>query len=302
MSKKFISKSAVALITVAVFGLVSCSDNEEPNPGESIGGYKLINVETSVNFIPTEAEIAANEAVTDFGYRFFSATANAFGINNLSVSPLSASMAISMVANSFDDASASEIANFVGACDIDDLNSLNNKTIAYLSNKRNNECIEIANSVWYADRYKINSAYVEDMNSKYFAEVNGINFTASKTPSIIDGWVSAKTHGIIPKISDVVSLDGLVKSLFINTLYFTGKWSMPFLPAATTKETFNGLTAKSTIDMMHRTETARYASTEEGEYVVCNFSAGCSMTVFMPQRAWILKRNALISLPGRCSV
>lgn len=279
------SKIYVALIAAVVStGFTSCDNNDEPNSGESVGGYKLIEVVTTGRFEPTNAETAANAAAKEFGYRFFNATAVVKGVENLSVSPLSASLAISMVANSVDDQFASEIAKFIGIDNLNDLNSLNTKTIAYLTNKRDNECIELANSVWYADRYKIKPEYEADMNSKYFAEINCIKFTDKKAPTIIDGWVSAKTHGIIPKISDVVPFSNDLETLFINTLYFTGKWHEAFDSKDTTRETFYGLKNSSTVDMMHNKSLRAYASTEEGELVTCNFQGGTTMAIFMPAK------------------
>lgn len=269
------------LFAAAVLALGSCSSNDDPEKNNPYIN-EIIPVQTTQDFIVSTAEKEVNKAVNDFGYRFFASATKVGDVNNMSVSPLSASMALSLVANSADDQLADAIADLLGVDDLETLNSVNSKLIGYLSKERNAEQIELANSVWYADKYEVDAQYKNYINTKYFAEVNAVNFTAPATPGIVDGWVSAKTHGVIPRISDAIDFNAQSAAMFINTLYFTGKWAEEFKIENNTRETFYGLTCNSTVDMMHIKELAVYAKTEAGEYLEKSFNNGSMITILMP--------------------
>lgn len=279
------------LFAAAAMALGSCSSNDEPQINEPTPeptsevqfAYNIIKPTTTPNFFINDAERAANEAVNDFGYRFFAATASLTDIKNMSVSPLSASMALSVVANSAEDDLTAAINKLLGVDNLEDLNSLNTKIISYLSKERDRECIELANSVWYADWLDITDQYEKDINEKYFAEVYDIDFTADDTPDIVDGWVSLKTHEVIPTISDAIDFNSISVALFINTLYFTGKWDSQFKTEANTLETFYGLSGNSIVDMMHNKSLCVYAKNDEGEYLEKDFCDGTMMSIFVPE-------------------
>ena len=272
MKAKFPILFAAAAIT---FG--SCSDDPE-----TYNSNEIIPVQPTPDFTASQTEKEVNTAVNDFGYRFFASASKVGGVNNMSVSPLSASMALSLVANSVDEDFTDALTDLLGVDDLEILNAVNSKLISYLSDERNAEKIELANSVWYADNYKVNAQYKKDINTTYFAEVNAVNFTAAATPGIVDGWVSAKTHGVIPRISDAVDFNAQSAALFINTLYFTGKWDQEFIAKNNTRETFYGLTRNSTVDMMHDKGLYVYGKTTDGEYLEKSFYDGSMITIFMP--------------------
>lgn len=277
-----------AAAAAMMFG--SCSSNDDPQNKEEktepvenpAAAYNIIKPETTANFFVNDAELTANAAVNAFGYRFFASAADIEGVDNLSVSPLSASMALSLLANSADDELTSSINDLLGVANLDDLNSLNTKIISYLSKERDRARIELANSVWYADGLTVNDQYIEDINNKYFSEVYKTDFTAAETPAYVDGWVALKTHDVIPTISDVIDFKSISAALFINALYFTGEWDSQFNTKDNTTESFFGLKATSTVEMMHNSGLCVYGKTSEGEYLEKDFCDGTMMTIFMP--------------------
>lgn len=132
-------KKQFFLITIGLLacGLAACSDNEKS------GGWVDPDVPRINDAKLSRSEAEVLDGLNKFGFdmmRDVSANydevyADAQADGNISVSPLSAGLALAMVANSAQPAEANKIAEALHCTDLDALNTLSNKLIRALTYK-----------------------------------------------------------------------------------------------------------------------------------------------------------------------
>ncbi len=205
--------------------------------------------------------------------------------DNLIISPLSASLAFSMLNNGAEGTTRTEIQNVLGfeAFSKEELNSYYKKMLDAAAELDPGVTIESANSIWIRDGFPVKAPFA-DVNKQYFsAEVRNVNFGDAKTLGLINDWAEEKTHG---KITDFLDkLDADTKLLLMNALYFLGDWTKPFDKANTKDKPFtNRGGTKSTVPMMyHPGFQTSYGETDQ--FALATFPYGNEafyMTVILP--------------------
>ena len=276
-------KIKLPLIFASALLLAGCSSEsngkwDDPNPIQPTADLSLSG---------TEAD--ANDGLNKFGIDFFNAAAihyDAFfsasiqdNHDNYSVSPLSASLALAMLANSGDDAITSATLKVLNAPDIADLNNACNKIMRYMAGRKN---VELANSIWYSSsRCKVTDSYVRNINRTFYAEVNGVDFTDKSVAGKMNAWIHNKTHGYIGDMIQRTDDRSIV--FLINALYFKGKWDDSFKKDKTTKATFHGTESNSEIDMMHSHNTCRYVKQDRLSAIIKPLEGDAAMAFLLPE-------------------
>lgn len=199
--------------------LASCQSSDEDNANER-------------KYIPLtrNEEVMAEEHI-DFAFNFFKeiekqAAAKGKEIDRLAVSPLSASLASSMLANGTAGETQKEILETLGfsGFSMEEVNAYNRKLAEQLIRLDKKSQVKMANSFWMNRDFKPLSSFTETLGKSYEAEVKQTDF-ATALPAI-NRWCSEKTGGLIPDIlSDLNPEDSFV---LLNALYFKGEWAMPF--------------------------------------------------------------------------
>ena len=218
------------------------------------------------------AESRASSALNDFGLEFFAkASAEADANNdNLTLSPLGASMFASLISNACDDADASTIANMLGCEDRAALNSYSAKLVNRLSTLDPSSKFSTANSLWHQNGTSVTEAFADAAKTFYGIEMFERNFDSPNTGDEITRWVSNHSSGLIKDFE--ASLTG--DMTLLNVIYYKGIWETPFQTKNTTKSTFNGSSKTSTVDMMHNTSHYAYAYNEISDAVKLDFGNG----------------------------
>lgn len=261
------------IVTACCLLATGCSNDSEMN--EPPAGPVIDPVKTEY----TVAEKNAVAATQGFNYDFFKGVcASESNEKNVVVSPLSAQMLLSMLANVTDATSTDEITRALGCNDLEALNGFNSKCLATLPQIDAATKIALANSVWFHNAYTLNPAFATTADAFYDVEAFGRDF-ANAAPVVeeINGWCSEKTAGLIPQI--INDLDGV--SMIINALYFKGEWANPFETSETADKTFNGLTTTGTVKMMHKTGIQHYALTNDYEAVKMELGKGSVSVAFV---------------------
>lgn len=185
----------------------------------------------------------------------------------MSVSPVSVSICLAMVANAVDDANAQAIAKALGYSDLQALNELCAKLLTYLPDSRQGAELLLANSLWYHLIYNISDPYTNLLKETFGAEITGADFGAPATVDLINKWCSDNTNGKIDQLTD--ELNGDV--CWINALYFAGMWDTPFDKSLTHKAPFNTPDGVKEVDMMHRDMLCNYTKTDVYHSVSISF-------------------------------
>lgn len=259
----FMVPAACALMLSA-----SCSsDNDDPTPEPLPDPIKI-----DLNAGESRAMTASNEFGIDL---FKSLSASAAG-ENVVMSPLSASMCLSLAANGASDQTMAEILTAMhyegnNADALANLNSVNSMLMDVLPMTDPTSTVKLANSVWLADSYPVLPAYAEAVGSSYQATAQNIDFGTMAGIEKINEWVNRSTDGVIKQI--FTSPQPLVDMTLLNATYFKGTWEEPFKKHKTSKQTFtsiDGTTAQ--VDMM--TQGGQYAVSLASDFTMLRKAFG----------------------------
>lgn len=244
-----------ALLTV-VFS--ACSSDEPNGPNENNSIPEKVDFK-EISLTDADAEVMAAEQ--NFAMHFFAGTAKDMISNNkkdnFAVSPLSATMCMSMLANSTSEDTQAAIIRMLGCENLDALNDYNKRLLEYLPVYNDIMKLSLVNNIWFANRYAgLSPDFVSNMNEIFKASISAVDFSKSSTLDMINKWSNDNTFGMIPTIAE--SLNPATKMMLANALYFKSNWHDKFNPSKTKPEVFNGVNGAVTADMMHIVENVGY--------------------------------------------
>ena len=191
--------------------------------------------------------------------------------DNVVVSPYSAAVALSMLAEGAEGETKVEFDNVLGGIlyRAEDLGG--NDTVIVRS----------ANSVWVDDDFSLRNRYVSLLERDFDAFITTQDFSDPATVKAINNWCLEHTSGKIGSILD--KLDPSMVMILANALYFNAPWKDAFNAALTSDKTFHGVSGIKKVPMMLKKDHYDYAE-YEGLQIVCIPYAGdrYSMYVFLP--------------------
>lgn len=237
----------------------------------------------------TEVQTRMASESTDFAFRFFQVANEVLGKESqnrdkLILSPLSASYALSMLANGAGGTTLTELAEALGfsGFSIDEINAYNQKLVKKLAEQDNTTILSTANSLWMLDDFRTLDSYRETLTQHYDAEVRREERTKAK--DAINVWCADQTNGCIPEF---LKSEPSGDVLLLNALYFKGIWSSPFSKGATRTETFvNEDTSHSDVDMMNKEGRYQFAQNDLCAMVRLPYGNGAfALQVVLPQEA-----------------
>lgn len=267
-------KKLYSLFAMSTLLLAGCSSDEPTglpadveNPATAGEGEEC-NWEVTSKIELSQSEQPAMEAMNEFGYKLMTEYAKASMDGSFSVSPVSVSIYLSMMANATVGDTHDQILTALGATDMDVLNSLSSKLMHYLPCTENGACLEINNRIWLSSRYNAPEAFSAKVKDVYNADVNNVDFSVPTTVPAINKWVSDKTHGLIAgllydKWENYVNLS----QASANTVYFKGDWATKFDKKATVSTMFTTPTGKTPVNMMHNEFRTQYAKVNDVQMV-----------------------------------
>lgn len=247
-------KKLIYFLSPLALLMASCS-SDEPGAKPDEPAVEPVYTETlELN----AAETAAAAQMQGFNMTFFKAMCANEKDRNIVASPLSAQLLLSMVSNACSEETTAEIAAALGCDDLDAVNSLVSKYLAYLPAADKAVTLDFANSVWYHNSFSLASDFTGTMNAKYQADVFKRDLQSNSKAVIdeINGWVDNKTKGLIPHIIDF--LPNTTASILANALYYNGQWTEPFEKKETKKGDFIGTNETKAVDMMHKLDFQHY--------------------------------------------
>lgn len=145
--------------------------------------------------------------------------------------------------------------------------------------------LEIANGLFLQQGLPFRLAFLAGVQQRFGATPETVDFRGNPTGALeaINGWVSERTKGLIPKILDDLP-DDMALAL-ANAVYLDADWEHPFKKSATKPGVFHVATGNATADFMHQTETLRYGSGPGYKAVALPYrSSTLSLLVVLPVR------------------
>ena len=204
---------------------------------------------------------------------------------NVMISPASVSIALGMAYNGAEGSTMDafeEVLNYEGLTR-EEVNEITRELIHVLVTNVNGNLLEIANSLWYDEKFPVEPEFI-NLNSHYYdAEVNELDFRNAEAVGTINDWVSENTHGKIDEIID--SIDPAVMMILINAIYFNCVWDIEFNPDDTHQAYFYNEDGSSygEVDMMYLESNFKVAITDSFKAVELPYKNGkFSMYLFLP--------------------
>ena len=189
----------------------------------------------------TAPEVRTARAANHLTFRLLQQVGQALPSDNLVLSPLSASMALSMLSNGARAATLDSLRTALGMPDapLAEINEGYRGLVALLTGLDATTEIAVANGFWSDPRQPIRTAFTDSLRRAYAAEVASLDFAAPGAAETVNRWVTTATRGKIPRLVDRFSADEI--AFLVNAIYFKGKWRTPFAPADTRLLPFRGV-------------------------------------------------------------
>lgn len=300
-------KKYLSMLIIAATIIFAACDNDIPQPDqdsdnnkektdkdkEESGNYDpddprnnfVSGAEGFVNLYLDSEETQIVNKLSDFELKLFNGLDENRDDENIFISPLSASLTLSLLANGAEGSTQSQILEALGfeVDDIESLNNLNNRLVTALPKIDITARLSIANSLWFSNRLQVNNNYVEKAREIYNTEVNIADFTSATILNEINNWCSNATNGCIPAIAS--KIDPKTDFAAFNAIYFYAQWIDKFKKQNTKKDIFknqNGL--KSSINMMHQKMISQYAENEKFQILEVPLGANLfEIIIFLPK-------------------
>lgn len=280
-----ISRILLCIMISTMFLFVGCKelsihlqDQKSDEPG----------VEETVDIDPVVTPFSEDVplGITEFGFNLFDAIWETEQNQNIFISPLSVSIALTMTLNGASGETEQAMTDTLQLQDIDrdSINSTYQQLQEKLKTDDTKVALTIANSLWGHQDIQFIPTFLQQ-NTHYFnAEISSLDFSDPTTLTIINQWVSDNTDGKIPKILDRIASNEVL--FLINAVYFKGVWQNEFDPSQTKDGKFYLSSGnEKTVPMMSRTGNYEVFSGENFQAINLPYGEGeISMYVFLPSK------------------
>ena len=231
---------------------------------------------------PDFASVAS--ANTKFGFNLLTVLREGEPVENIFISPLSISIALTMTYNGAVGETERAMAEVLGIEELD-RNAVNrsNATLREsLGNRGPKVEISIANSIWGRQGVVFNPDFLERNREFFEAEITALDFSAPQALERINGWVDTNTNGKIKKIVQTIHPRTLI--FLINAIYFKGSWQEEFNKSKTREDIFYlSDESEKRVPMMRREAAYPYFQGEHFEAASLPYGDGdVSMYIFLP--------------------
>lgn len=269
---KHMKTLALSFIASIALSFCACDVISPDKDGNKNNQFKAISM--------TKADEAVNDASNNFGFEVYRSL---YKDEQMLISPLSMSLALSMAAIGADGTTAEQMVNTLGfdGLTTEDVSAYYEKMVSAMLEADKKTTFEVANSIWTADGISLEKDFVNAAEKYYSATVKNVNFGKQSGIDEINKWCANKTHNKITKILSSPNSD--LRAALLNALYFNGKWSEKF-DEKTTKMPFTTIDGKEEkMDMMHVKEDFQYCETNGFKMVRLPYGNGAfAMSVILP--------------------
>jgi serpin B len=241
---KNIRRSFIIILCIVPLSFSSCKkESEKELPMEPVG-------------IPLTAEqknlvTSGNTFALDI---FKKVIENTEESENVIISPLSISSALSMALNGADGETRKEMLEALRMNGMDPgvVNISYKNLTEDLLKVDSRVLISIANSIWTENNFVVKKPFTDILSEYYDTESQSFDINDPDVVKPINNWIEDKTNGLITNMLD--ALDPQTVMLLINAIYFKGQWNSQFDKDKTVDEPFYKLKGESAdVPMMKQT-------------------------------------------------
>jgi len=222
-----------------------------------------------------------------FGIELFTAIASQENENNMMISPLSASIALTMLLNGCGGDTYDQIHQMLGYApemSLEQINEAHESLVSQLTTVDGKVDLRIANAIFHKEGFVAKQAFIDVMLASYEAQVSGLDFASPAAVDAINNWASEATNGLIPEILE--QIDPATVMFLMNALYFKGDWTDQFDPKNTTNRAFtlsNG-NVKQVPTMYSSVEALQHYGNGYGALEMSYGRGNFSMVILVPNQ------------------
>jgi serpin B len=203
--------------------------------------------------------------------------------SNVFISPLSATLALSMAASAAHGATRASIMATLGLDPSVDPSSQAKLTIDRLMQSDDNAQLELAQGVWTEKGLALNPTYVSHLRDDYRAQIASLDFNSPSAPKVVNDWVDNATHHKIPSLVD--EFDPNTVAFLVNATYFHALWATEFSMVSDPIGFHTSSGATSMVPMMKREHGVRRMITPDYQAVLLPYKGGrFSMVLLLPRK------------------
>lgn len=187
----------------------------------------------------TSDQVAIISSENTFAFDIFKEVLkNAGNSENVIISPLSISYALSMTLNGAVGATRDSMlkALRISGMTPDKINNSYSSLTESLLSVDKRVIMKIANSVWTEKNFSVKKQFIDILTNYYKAESKAFDINDQAAPDKINAWIEDNTNGLIKNMID--KLDDNSVMLLINAIYFKGKWKSEFNVDNTVQRSF----------------------------------------------------------------
>lgn len=251
----------VANFLIASFLFPSCSKKEDIVPLEPV----------PISLTADQAELvnSGNSFAIDI---FRKVAENEAEGENLIISPLSLSVALSMTVNGANGETREAMLTALRSAGISPLviNESYKKLVDALLSVDKRVLINIANSVWTEKGFAAKKQFTDILMDYYDANSQQFDINDPGAPGKINNWIEDKTNGLISEM--ITSLDPNTVMLLVNAIYFKGQWNSQFEKSKTVNEDFSTPSASVPVPMMKQTH--EFKTFRGSNFILAEFPYG----------------------------
>uniref|UniRef100_A0A3B4DAE9 Serpin domain-containing protein n=1 Tax=Pygocentrus nattereri TaxID=42514 RepID=A0A3B4DAE9_PYGNA len=205
---------------------------------------------------------------------------------NIFFSPLSISMALSMLALGAKGETHSQIFSSLGysALTPDQVNEGYEHLLHMLSHSQDTMLLEAGSAVAVREGFKPVDKFLKDAQHYYQGEALSVDFSKPEVAvQEVNKYIAKKTKDMITDM--VKTLDQDTVMMLINYMYFRGKWEKPFEVEHTHKADFHvDEKTKVSVDMMKRTGRYDFYNDRDNStsIIMVPYKGNTSMMIILP--------------------
>lgn len=280
-----------------------CKENKDPKAGlrlgegpsyvqeEPLGDISSYNPQLKLDYtdiLAQEEDIIKNAPTTQINKFAFDMYEQIKGDENITYSPMSISLALSMTYAGANGATKDEMKTALSMGENDPAyHDSVGKFVSLLNHKDHKGTeLNISNGTWLAQGFDVLASFQDTLKSAYSIKAVNIDFMKDpeRATTIINKTISEQTKSKIDTLLKT-PLDKDTKLVLTNAVYFSGKWLNQFNEANTAEDKFVTATEEMNVPFMKQTGKFLYSEDAEKQVVATPYEDGEFAMVFVLPKA-----------------
>ncbi len=201
---------------------------------------------------------------------------------NLTVSPINVYLALSILAETTDKDTRSELLKVLGAKNIDGLRTNCNALWNYNYMDDGVTTSILGSSLWLNSYIPFNTETLDIIAQNHRASTFSGEMGSPSLNASLQNWMNSMTGGLLEdQISNLALTPDMVTSI-ITTIYYKNGWLEKFNAEANTTETFKGASGDKTVTFMHKGDSGTLYRGKDYTASALSMNNGYSMLFLLP--------------------